>query len=105
MANVIDIDKIESYIKNIKSFKPKTSWTSSKLWIMLTIVGALIWLFQANFQAILWPVTVIVGVWLICRTIQDIFSDKFKSQKDLELIKYLSKDGLTEKEIEIVKNS
>jgi hypothetical protein len=100
----IDINKMQNFLSSVKSLQPK-KWTSRKLWVMVAMVAGLIWLFKANLALILWQLTIIVGLWLVCTTVTDIFADNNRTKIKEKLIEDLSKDGLTKEEAEIIKNS
>lgn len=96
----MDIDKMQKIISDVKSFE-SPRWTSSKLWVMVAVIGGLIWLCNAAIQTIIWPITALVGVWLICRTVEGVFEGLNKVEVKKAIIKEQGTD-LTSEEMEVL---
>lgn len=96
----MDIDKLQKIVSDVKSFD-SPRWTSSKLWVTVSVIGGLIWLCNAAIQTIIWPVTILAGVWLISRTIEGVFEGINKVEVKKAIIKEQGKD-LSEQEMEVL---
>jgi len=98
----MDINKMQSFISQVKSLE-NSPWTSRKLWITIASIGALVYLFQATLPLIIWPVTIISAVYLICSTVENKIVLDAKTKTKLKLIEVMSKDGqITPEEAEVI---
>lgn len=88
-----EFDKAQDLIDKLKGFKEKNTWLSSKLYVMLAIVGGIIFLVQGNISLVLWQLTALTGLWLLCRTAEDIMTLKYKSDYRLAVLKLADADG------------
>jgi hypothetical protein len=98
---IMDIEKAQKVIDQIKSLE-SPRWASSKLWVTVGLIGGLIWLFNTTLHLVLWPVTILAGVWLACRTVESVFEGLNKRKIKEALIKEAAKDGLTAEEITVI---
>lgn len=94
----MDLEKTQKVINDIKSLD-SPRWASSKLWVTVGLIGGLIWLFNATLTLILWPVTILAGMWLVCRTAEGMLEGYNKRKVKEALIASAGKDGLTPEEI------
>jgi len=94
----MDLEKTQKVINDIKSLE-SPRWASSKLWVTVGLIGGLIWLFNTALHLILWPVTILAGLWLVCRTTEGIIEGYNKRKIKEALIASAGKDGLTVEEI------
>jgi hypothetical protein len=97
----IDIEKMESFVSQVKGMKAPR-WGSRKMLVTMAAVGALIWFFKGSLATILWQVTALIGLWLLCTTATDIAEKHYQSQVKIKVLENLSKDGLTKEEVEVV---
>lgn len=97
----IDIEKMESFVSQVKGMK-SPRWASRKMLVTVAAVGALIWLFKGSLATILWQVTALIGLWLLCTTATDIAEKHYQNQVKIKVLENLSKDGLTKEEVEVV---
>ena len=94
----MDLEKTQKVLNDIKSLD-SPRWASSKLWVTVGLIGGLIWLFNTALHLILWPVTILAGGWLLCRTAEGMLEGYNKRKIKEALIAGASKDGLTPDEI------
>jgi hypothetical protein len=100
----IDINKMESFLQKVKETK-SPRWASRKMLVTLSLIGGLVWLFKGSLSTILWQVTLLAGLWLVCTTVTDLAEKHYGFKMRSELLKELAKDGLTKEEAEIVEKS
>lgn len=101
----MDIEKMQSFVKQVKGLEP-ARWTSRKLWLTISAVGALIYLFQTMLPMIIWPVTILVGIYLIISYLESRDTVKAKLETKKALIECMCKDGeITDEEAEIINKS
>ena len=93
---------MQSFVSQVKSMDiPR--WTSRKLWITIGSVGAFIYLFQATLNVVVWPVTILVGIYLIISYLENRDSGKAKLEIKKALIESMSKDGqITQEEADVI---
>lgn len=96
----MDIDKLQKVITDVKSFE-SPRWASSKLWITVGVIGGLIWLCNAAIQQVIWPVTILAGLWLVCRTVEGIMEGRNKVEVRKAIIKEQGKD-LSDEEMTVL---
>lgn len=92
---------MDSFIKNVKEMKAPR-WTSRKMLVTLALIGAMVWLFKGSLATILWQVTALAGLWLLCTTLTDLADKHYNYKMKSDLLKELAKDGLTKEEAEVV---
>lgn len=98
----MDIEKMQSFIKQVKGLE-SSKILSRKLWIVIGVVGALVYLFQAMLPLIVYPVTILVGLYLIINYLESRDAIKAKVEIKKALIDCMCKDGeITESEAEII---
>ncbi len=98
----MDIDKMQSFVSQVKSMDiPR--WSSRKLWLTIGSVGGLIYLFQAMLPMIIWPVTILVGLYLIISYLENKDASNAKLEIKKALIESMTKDGeITPEEAEVI---
>jgi len=98
----MDIEKMQSFVSQVKSMDiPR--WSSRKLWLTIGSVGALIYLFQTALPLIIWPVTILVAIYLVISYLENKDASNAKLELKKELIASMSKDGqITEEEAELI---
>ena len=88
----MDIEKMQQFVSQVKSMDiPR--WTSRKLWLTIGAVGTFIWLFQTTLNVVVWPVTILVGLYLIISYLENRDASKAKLELKKELIKCMCSDG------------
>jgi hypothetical protein len=98
---IMDLNKTQKVLNDIKSLDVPR-WSSSKLWVTVGLIGGLIWLFNSALQLVIWPITILAGGWLVCRTIEGIVENYNKRKVKEIIIASASKNGLTSDEIETI---
>jgi hypothetical protein len=96
---IMDISKLESFVSQVKSMQTPR-WASRKMLITLSIIGAMIWLVKGAIATILWQVTLLAGLWLLCTTATDIVEKHYNSQFKNKLLDVMAKDGLSKDELD-----
>ena len=98
----MDLEKMQSFVSQVKSLEP-SRLTSRKLWITIGSVGVLCYLFSTMLPLIVWPVTILVGVYLIVSYLESRDTIKAKTEIKKALIESMTKDGeITEDESKII---
>lgn len=93
----MDIDKMQTFVSQVKSMEiPR--WSSRKLWITISAVGLLFYMFQTTLNVILWPLTILIGIYLIISYLESRDSIKAKLELKKELLKCMCSDGTISKE-------
>ncbi len=89
----MDIEKMQSFVSQVKELEP-SRWTSRKLWLTIACIGAMIYLFQTMLSLIIWPVTIISAIYLLCSTYESKIATEEKTKVKLKLIEVMSKDNM-----------
>lgn len=98
----MDIDKMSGFINQVKSLEPNR-WSSRKLWLTITCIGAFVYLFKESLPLIIWPVTILAGLYLIISYLENRDSVKAKVEIKKALIDSMVKDGeITPTEADII---
>lgn len=97
----VDISKLNSFVSQAKSLA-SPQWTSRKFLVTVALVGTLLFLCKGAILAIIWPVTVLAGLWLVCTTVTDVYDKKCQKDFKSELLAALAKAGLTPEEITVL---
>lgn len=98
----MDLEKMQSFVSQVKSLEV-SKWTSRKLWLTIGSVGGFIYLFQTSLPLIIWPVTILVGIYLIVSYLENRDTTYAKLEIKKALIDSMTKDGqITEDESKII---
>lgn len=98
----MDIEKMQSFVSQVKSLEP-SRLTSRKLWITVGSVGILVYLFQTMLPLIVYPVTILIGLYLIVSYLENRDTIKAKTEIKKALIESMTKDGqITPEEMELI---
>lgn len=97
----MDIEKMNAFVNQVKSLEP-ARLTSRKLWLIVAVVGAMIYLFQTTLTLIVWPVTILTGLYLIINYLESRENTKAKLEIKKALIESMAKDGISPEEAEII---
>ena len=97
----MDLEKMESFVNQVKGMK-QPRWASRKMLVTVGIIGAMVWLFKGSLATILWQVTLLAGLWVLCTTATDMMEKHCATQVKVKLIEELSKNGLTKEEAEVI---
>jgi uncharacterized membrane protein HdeD (DUF308 family) len=92
------MQKIVSEVKSLES--PR--WGSSKLWLTVGLIAGFIWLFNSAINLTIWPITILAGIWLVCRTVEGVSEGINKRKVNEKLIDAAKEDGLTPEEISAI---
>lgn len=105
MSDVRDfLSKMEDFVKEAKNTKtPDSGWKSRKLWITVGSVIAFVFLFKASLPLIIWPLSLIISVYLAGQALVDYKKKETDADIKKQLLLKLSSGGLTKDEVEIVK--
>jgi hypothetical protein len=100
----MDIDKLDGFVSKVKSAK-SPRWASRKMLVTVGLIGGLIWLFKGSLGTILWQITILAGLWLVCTTVTDVFEKHYQHKLKEKLIDEMTKNGqedLTKEEADII---
>jgi hypothetical protein len=89
------VARLERATKTVKTtVKAPPRWLSSRLWITAGGCAALLWMMQGQVAAILWQITILVTVFLVCRTATDIVTTIVNGKVKEQVTIGLAKEGL-----------
>lgn len=94
----MNLESLQDTLNSIKKLE-QPKWLSRKLLVTVGILIFLIWIGRDNISAIIWCLTSITLVWLVCTTVVDIFTIRSNQKINEKIVDALSKDGLTTEEI------
>ncbi len=104
MTKVLDIfskngNSVTDRLKDI-GLKAKSTWASSKLWILLSIICTLIFLSHGNLATIMDSLLYVTLGWMTLRTAEDIVKTIVEGGIKKHALTLFAKDGLTADEVD-----
>lgn len=96
------IQEAKDVLAKFQSLKPKSDWSGSRLWILVAIIGGLIYLVQGNVAIILWQLTAIICVYLISHTVETVVKDNNDTKLKTKVIEAFESDKVTEAEAKVL---
>jgi CBS domain containing-hemolysin-like protein len=98
----MDLEKLQNFVSQVKSLE-QPRFTSRKLWLTIAAIGGFIYLFQTSLSLIVWPVTILAGLYLIINYLENRDTTYAKLEIKKALIESMNKDGeITEDESKII---
>lgn len=99
----IDLHKVSNFVNELKeATSAESKWLSRKLWITISVVAGLVYLFFNNLAIILPYATALLITYMVIAYFESKDDKKYKFETKKLLIEQMAKDGITKEESEII---
>lgn len=96
------IQDAKDILAKFQNLKPKSEWIESKLWILVAVIGGLVYLVQGNVALILWQLTAIICIYLVTHTVETVVKDNNDAKLKIKVIEAFESDKISEEEAKVI---